>query len=149
MSIHNTLKKYDLFDNTIYSHGFTDYMRDYRLTARLHVGPSSPGTYAYLFRGCVEAWYESRLSAEGFSMDEVLLDCERWKGVGSPAGFVWGVKYATAYPGWKYIDDSPRAAQWSQKFNRPLHEVTIETNVYKLSLIFSDLTVTKLSRPVA
>ena len=144
MSVRATLEAHDLFDNTIYNHAFTDYMRDYQLLARLHVGTGSPGTYTYLFQGCVEVVYELRLPTEAFSMHELFLDCQRWKSAGSPSGFVWGVKYATVYPGWKYVDPSPRAAQWSQRFNIPLHEVTIETNVYRLSLIFHDLIVTKL-----
>ena len=143
MSVRATLEAHDLFDNTIYNHVFTDYMRDYQLLAYLHVGAGSPGTYTYLFQGCVEVVYESCLPTEAFSMDELFLDYQQWKSAGSPSGFVWGVKYATVYPGWKYVEPSPRAAQWTQRLKIPLHEVIVETNVYRLSLIFHDLIVTK------
>ncbi len=63
----------------------------------------------------------------------------------APAGFMWGVKSAEAYPGWTYVADSERAAIWSKKMGLPMHEIVIETNVYKLSLVFHALVVEKPS----
>ena len=77
MSVLDLLKQYDLFDNTICHHAFTEYMRDYQLIARLHVGPGAPGTHTYLFQGCVHAEYDLCLPVDAFSMDETFLDCQR------------------------------------------------------------------------
>ena len=142
MPVEETLKTFDLFDNSILRHGFTTYMRDYQIVAEMFYGENW-GVYTYLFRGCVEAHYESSLPEGAFLMDDVLLDLERTQSEDAPAGFVWGVNSAEAYPGWTYVVGSERAAIWSKKTGLPMHEVMIETNVYKLSLVFNDLVVEK------
>ena len=142
MTVEETLKTYDLHDNDIVSHGFTAYMRDYRVVAELSDG-EHVGVHTYLFRGCVEAHYESSINAGSFLMDDALLDPERAQSADAPAGFVWGVNCASVYPGWAYVAGSERAAAWSKKSGLPMHEVVIETNVYKLSLVFNSLGVEK------
>ena len=143
MSVEETLKTYDLFDNAIVSHGFTPYMRDYRIVAELFHG-GHLGLHTYLFRGCVEAHYESSLPEGAFLMDDVLLDLERAQTEeDAPDGFIWGTNHADAYPGWAYVAGSERAAAWARKTGLPMHEVVIETNVYKLSLVFNNLVVEK------
>ncbi len=76
-------------------------------------------------------------------MDDVFLDLERAQSEDVPDGFIWGAKHANAYPGWTYVAGSERAAGWSSKTGLPMHEVVIETNVYKLSLVFNSLVVEK------
>lgn len=115
MSIRETLEGFDLFDNTILTHGFTDYMRDYRIVAKLHVGPSATGTYEYIFRGCVEVRYELRLPTEAFSLDDELLDLQSAQSEGPSRGFIWGVRGASVYPGWRYAARSPRAENWQRQ----------------------------------
>jgi hypothetical protein len=144
MSVEETLKTCDLFDNSILRHGFTAYMRDYQIVAEIFYGENR-GVYSYLFRGCVEAHYESSIPEGAFLMDDALLDLERARAEDAPAGFVWGVNSAEAYPGWTYVAGAGRAAVWSKKTGLPMHEVVIETNVYKLSLVFHDLVVEKSS----
>ena len=142
MSVEETLNTYDLFDNAIVRHGFTAYMRDYEIVAELFYGEHR-GVFTYLFRGCVEAHYESSIPGGAFSMDDVLLDLERGQPEGGPDVFMWGVNHANAYPGWTYDAGSERTAAWSKKTGLPMHEVVIETNVYKLSLVFYSLVVEK------
>ena len=43
MNVKETLEHYDLFDNAILSHGFTDYFRDYRVVAEPSLGCEPPG----------------------------------------------------------------------------------------------------------
>src|SRR5262245_44700206 len=65
MSVRETLEEFSFFDQAIVEHGFTRYNRDYRLVAEIF-GVTEDGTrsrlystYAFLFRGCVEAVYAS------------------------------------------------------------------------------------------
>jgi hypothetical protein len=99
MNVKETLEHYDLFDNAILSHCFTNYLRDYRVVADLGFGGGPPGIFALLFRGFAEAEYKLRLAADSFSIDDVFVDYDRWEVAGEPAGFVRGVKRADAYPG--------------------------------------------------
>lgn len=148
MSVRETLEQYDFFDQAIVEHGFTRSNRDYRLIAKIHGQPAAElpvqhlSTYTFLFRGCVEAHYASAVPPAGFSMDDIFIDYDRWQAAGHPHGFVWGVNWADAYPGLRYVEASPKAATWAERLSLAMHEVTIETNTYTLRLIFHDVTVT-------
>jgi hypothetical protein len=75
----------------------------------------------------------------------VFIDHAQWVAAGEPAGFLWGVCWSNAYPGLTYVDESARAGSWSQRLGKPMHEICLETEAFKLNLIFHDFTVTKLS----
>ncbi len=98
MSVEDTLKKYDLFDNAIWNHGFTDYMRDYRIVAGLNYGEFQ-GDFSFLFLGCVEANYEIILPEGAFSMDDALINPKTSLDDHAPFGFDWDVRFADVYPG--------------------------------------------------
>jgi hypothetical protein len=100
-------------------------------------------TYRYLFRGCVEAHYRCGVVAH-FSLDDTFIDYGSWQAAGEPKGFVWGVNWADAWPGWTYLGESERATEWACKLGVAMHEVLIETNTYTLALVFADLAVTKV-----
>ena len=138
-SVEETLKTYDLFDNSILKHGFTAYMRDYEIVAQLFHGEDQ-GVYSYLFRGCVETHYESSIPEGAFLIDDRLI-FEGSQTEEQSVGFCWAVNSAEVYPGWRYVADSERALTWSRKTGQEMHEVVIETNVYKLSLVFNSLAV--------
>ena len=72
ISVEETLETYDLFDNSILRHGFTAYLRDYEIVAKTFHGEDQ-GVYTYLFRGCVEAHYESSIPEGAFLMDYSLV----------------------------------------------------------------------------
>ncbi len=142
MTLQEQLRELNLCDNAVLRHGFVDYNRDYQLTVESVVGPMPPGLYSYLFRGCVEAIYESNVPAAGFSVNDVYIDHQAWEAAGCPAGFVWGVKWADAYPGWYEVNDSPRAARHASELGIDMHEIVVETDTYTLNLVFHDLVVT-------
>jgi hypothetical protein len=139
------LGQYDIFDQTIVEHGFTQYMRDYRVVAEIYGRRSADAQvevlkrYAMLFRGCVEAIYVMKVQVD---LNDVYLDYKLWRAAGSPDGFVWAVNSAEAYPGLTYIDDSERAVLWTAKASMPMHELSVETNVYELRVVFAELSVT-------
>jgi hypothetical protein len=137
------LKAHDFFDQAVIEHGFLRYNRDYRVVAEI-AGPRSSGArieilalYTLVFRGCVEVYYTSNL--HNLDLDDVFIDYKRWEKAGQPNGFVWGVNYADAYPGARYVDASERAAAWERTLGRTMHEVLIETNTYNLALVFAEL----------
>ncbi len=142
-----------LFDSAIVSHGFADFMRDYDLVvdvpaAKPHrSGSYIEGRYRYRFTHCVEAHVETTVKPDTWRLSwaDEFTDFAAWQEAGSPAGFVWGVEYADAYPGLSYVADSERTARWTEKVGRAMHEIQIETNVYILELVCHDLRVDQLA----
>ncbi len=140
------LERYSFYDQPLIEHGFMPYNRDYRVVAEI-TGQRSPGAkvetlerYTLLFRGCVEVHYATHVHDR--NLDDVFIDYGRWEAAGNPKGFVWGVNWADAYPGARYVDSSPRAAKWQATIGRAMHEIVIETNTYDLALVFAELSVT-------
>ncbi|MET7717719.1 hypothetical protein [Streptomyces sp. NPDC005407] len=74
-------------------------------------------------------------------MDDRLIDHET--GVGLD-GYVWGVKWHCLYPGAKVLPESEATRRWSREVGIDFHEVLIETNAHRLTLIFSGLQVSKV-----
>jgi len=156
VSVPETLARYDFFDDAVVEHGFTRYNRDYRLVAEIYGQPAAGepvrhlATYTFLFRGCVEAHYASVVPPAAFSLDDRLIDYDRWVAGGWEPGdaFVWGAG-ADAYPGLRYVADSPKAATWAERLALPMHEVVIETSAYTLSLVFHDVVVAESAATAA
>ncbi|HET6566772.1 MAG TPA: hypothetical protein VFG50_02335 [Rhodothermales bacterium] len=147
MTVLETLEQYSLFDVAVLHHGFAPYLRDYELLVETDWTEGAAGRYQYLFTHCVNADYETRVREDVWpeSWDDVLTDYERYLQAGEPSGFVWGVNWALAYPGWEYHADSPRAKSWSERLGHLMHEVSLETNAYLLRLIFHDVRVQKVN----
>ncbi len=150
----------DLFlDSAIVSHGFTDYLRDYDVVIDVPAAlpPDVPigdttgsyiaGRYRYRFTHCPEVRVTSTVGDEAWrhSWDDAFTDYQAWEAAGNPEGFVWGVKWADAYPGLSYVTDGSLAAPWAERLAREMHEVAIETNVFTLRLVCHDLRVDQLA----
>ena len=148
------LEQWPLFDNSIVRHGFTPYLRDYELevvaVAATPDGSRSypEGRYRYLFTHCVveEVVTTVRDDVWPRSWADVFTDYEAWEAAGCPAGYVWGVNEMDAYPGARYLPESRRAAEWSQRLGRLMHEVQIETNAHHLALVFHELRVERTAQ---
>jgi hypothetical protein len=107
------------------------------------------GRYRYRFTYCTEADVATvRDETWRESYDDVFTDYEIWQAAGMPEGFFWG-QPADTYPGLSYVADSPRAALWTERLKRAMHEILIETNKFTLSLICHDLRgrTTRAGRP--
>ena len=141
--VRRIMAAFDVFDNALLSHGYTSYLRDYRLVIDVHVGPAEPGTYVYLFRYCIEAHVSTSLPAAVYrqSLDDRLIGDAR----SATEGYVWGVNWSLLYPGWRLVVPSATARQWTERLGIPFHEMHIETNVQRIALIFSGLVVTRLA----
>jgi hypothetical protein len=141
LTVQELLQREDFFDAAILRHGFTDYMRDYEIIVGARNGPPETDIHKYQFIGCVEVAYQSTLDG-WFSRslsDDLVLSGADFPEKKNPPGFVWGIRYATAYPGLKYVENGARAEYWSKKVGRKMHEVLIGTNVYSLRLVFADV----------
>jgi len=141
----------DIFDQALVSHGFTNYMRDDELISSCSADPITgiaPEHLRYVFTFCVVAEAETALaeSSWGRSMDERLINYE--SGVNLD-GYVWGVTWQMLCPGAHIVQDSERAGHWTTALNRDFHEVRVETNGHNLTLVFSELEVSKVEQGYA
>ena len=150
-SMKQRLEAHSFFDAAIIRHGFVDYMRDYEVLVT-GLRPAHTDWHRYHFVGCAEARVVTALKPEGFAEsmpDDNVLSGPEYPEKEVPAGFIWGVRWSCAYPGLSYIDDSPTAHDWSRRLGIPMHEVVIETNVFRLSLIFHDFRYESLGQEPA
>lgn len=136
----------ETFDQALVFHGYTDYLRDYEVVVYMTADPRTgiePSYLRYLFRYCVEARCESSVSAEIWrvSLDDRLVDRENDADLD---GFVWGVRWQRMYPGARLIPESEAARRWTRAVGIDFHEVRIETEAHRLTLVFSDLQVGKV-----
>jgi hypothetical protein len=142
-----------LFDSAIVGHGFAPYMRDYDVIVEVPAAkPDGTGSYIraryrYRFTHCVVVTTETGVRPETWteSWGDEFKSYAAWEAAGTPSGFVWGVEWADAYPGASTVIDSPRAAEWSDRLGRAMHEVEIKTNAYTLRLICHALQIEQLA----
>ncbi len=148
MTVLEKLEAYPLFDVAVLHHSFSTHMRDYDLLIEADWRDDRAGRYQYRFTHCVEAQCRTVLNYDSWqrSWDDVFTNYEEWERAGSPEGYVWGVNWSLAYPGYEHITESPKARAWSEGLNKAMHEVQIETNAYKLQIIFHDLKVRKIGK---
>lgn len=147
MPVKETLDQYELLDIPIIHHGFAAHMRDYQILVEQNQWPNhAKGRYLFTFTHCAVASVVSVLNGDRWqgSWDDVLLDYKKWEEAGHPAGYVWGVCWANTYPGLTYISDSELVRLWSDRTGHSMHEVVIETNVFRLQLVFHDVRVEKV-----
>ncbi|MCK7483536.1 MAG: hypothetical protein M0C28_45785 [Candidatus Moduliflexus flocculans] len=156
MTVKERLVEYGGFiDVGILNHGFAPHLRDYDVLFEALWGKKkwadAKGTYRLRFSHCPEATILTRVPDASWKQAwaDVFIDYDQWVAAGEPNGFVWGACWSMAYPGLRYIDDSVRARQWSERMGKPMHEVIIETEAFQLQLVFHDFTVTKLSDEVS
>ncbi|MFV6026722.1 hypothetical protein [Streptomyces sp. NPDC056264] len=136
----------EAFDHAVVHHGYTHYMRDYEVIVYGTAAPDTgiqPAYLRYLFRYCVEARCETSVPAVTWrvSLDDRLVDYETGADLD---GYVWGVKWHLLYPGAKLLPESEVARRRSRAVGIDFHDVLIESNAHRLTLVFSDLQVTEV-----
>jgi hypothetical protein len=155
MTVKEKLAEYGGFvDVGILQHGFAPHMRDYdvhfeALWGKVKWGDQK-GTYLLRFSHCPEATTTTRVSDESWkhSWADLFIDSAKWEAAGEPEGFLWGTCWSLAYPGLSYVEVSERAKHWSERLGKLMHEVAIETEAFRVHIIFHDFSVTKLSDEV-
>jgi hypothetical protein len=136
----------EIFDQAVVHHGYTSYMRDYEVIVHATADPRTgvePACLRYLFRYCVEARCESSVPPRTWRvpLDDRLIDHETGADLD---GYVWGVKWHSLYPGAKVLPESEATRRWEQAVGVDFHEVRIETNAQRLTLLSSDLQVSEV-----
>ena len=143
-----------LFDSAIVEHHFTPYLRDYDVVIDVPAarpngqGSYIEGRYRYRFTHCpiVQVTTAVRDDVWRESWADHFTDADAYEQAGTPDGYFWGVCYSDAYPGLTYVEGSPLAKEWSERFERPMHEVRIETNGHNLTIIFHDVSIRKIAQ---
>lgn len=135
-----------VLDQAVVFHGFADFMRDYDVVVCATADPVTgiaPEHLLYRFRHCVRASATTAVGVDVWprSLDDRLTDYEAGADLD---GYVWGVKWQCLYPGFRLVDGSPEAAEWSERLGVPMFEAVMETNGHDVDLTFSSLEVTLL-----
>ena len=149
MSIPERLEQ--LFDLPVLSHGFAPYQRDYVIESEIGGQSEHRGHYRFTFTHCAVANFTTTVRDDTWrlSWDDRFIDYTRWLEEGEPEGYIWGVNWSMAYPGPTYVMESPLAAEWSVRFGQPMHEAIIDTNAFRLQLVFHDLHVDRTGDEVS
>lgn len=136
-----------MFDNALLYHGFTSYMRDYEMLVYESADPRSgitPRYLKFLFRNCPEVHVLSSIRPDVWSRstDDSLVETRHV--TNDTRGYVWGVLSQELYPGPHIVKDSARARQWTESSGIRFHEVNIEANAHRISIVFSELSVQEI-----
>src|ERR1700694_1596964 len=128
-------------DFGVMHHGFAPHGRDYVLILQ------AAGTYELTLTHVVELHYETRVHDRVWpvSWDDGLTDYATWEAVGKPEGYLWATNWSLAYPGLDTPDDDPTAARWSERLGKSTHAMVVETDRFRLSIIFHNALTRKLS----
>jgi hypothetical protein len=121
-------------DFGIMHHGWAKHGRDYVFVIE------ASGTYQLTLTHVVALKYETRVRDDVWpsSWDDTFLDYQAWIDAGEPGGYVWGTNWSLAYPGLTAPDDEPEATDWSVRLGREMHAMTVETDRFRLSMIFHE-----------
>ena len=137
-----------LIDTAILSHGFTPNKRDYYFHIEaLWQKENYAGQYLVRFTHCYDLTYQT-LGGTDFlksSWDDCFSDYEEWIKAGEPPGYVWGTNWAIAYPGFSNVDLSNKSLEWSNRIGREMKELLVESEVYKINLIYHEWIIKKLN----
>jgi hypothetical protein len=130
-------------DFGIMSHGFAPHGRDYIFVLEV----SRVGTFELSLTHVVELHYETRVRDDVWpcSWDDVMTNYADWIGASEPEGYVWGSNWSLAYPGLHIDDADETAAQWTKRLGKQMHTMAVETDRFRLSIVFHDARAKKLS----
>jgi hypothetical protein len=126
-------------DVGVMSHGFAEHGRDYILILENSFGPS-PGNYRLTFTHVVQLTYDTAVGDKTWqeSWTDDFIDYKRWLSAGEPDGYVFGNNWSMAYPGFGALEDDAAAASWSERLGRNMYAAAVETDRFKIGLIFHD-----------
>ena len=133
-------------DFSVMEHGFALHGRDYKFIVQ-DSRCGDPGTYELIFTHVVELKYTTRVgdAVWGTSWTDEFTDYSKWQACGEPEGYVFGTDWSLAWPGIKIPASSPDAQGWSERLQRPMYSVSIETDRFCITLTFSEVRHHKVS----
>lgn len=133
-------------DFAVMSHGFAKHGRDYVFIIEDSIG-RDPGTHRLTFTHVVSLEYETAQSDESWrlSWDDRFIDYEAYLEAGEPEGYPWYYNYSGAWPGLKAPESTSESLRWTEKLGRPMYEMSIATDRFRIEMVFHDLRSEKLS----
>jgi hypothetical protein len=133
-------------DFGVLGHGFAPHGRDYRFMIQDSLC-NDPGTYELTFTHIVGLKYETRVAEKVWpiSWTDEFTDYANWTAAGEPEGYVFGTEWSLAYPGINIPLVSLEAQDWSKRLQRPMYSASVETDLFHISLVFSEVRHRKLS----
>lgn len=133
-------------DVVVMAHGFADHGRDYFFLVENGFAPV-PGTFRLTFTHVVDFRYETAVGDDAWrrSWGDEFIDYARWEASGEPDGYIFGTNWSVAYPGFEASDSDPVASSWSERLQRPMYAATIETDRFRIALIFHDVRFERVS----
>jgi hypothetical protein len=128
-------------DFAVLSHGFAPHGRDYVFVLQAR------GTYELVLSHVVELQYQTRVRDDVWPMswDDTFLDYELWEAAGAPDGYVWGTNWSMAEADLTTPEEDPQADAWALRLAKPMFAFGLETDRFRLSLIFHSARYRKLS----
>ncbi|MGY1459860.1 YxiG-like protein [Luteimonas sp. A649] len=127
-------------------HGFVPHGRDYFVLVESSMG-NYPGRHQVQFTHVAEVSYTSVVADDVWtkSWGEEFVDYQAWLDAEEPEGYVWGTCWSLAWPGIRAVEPSTKAAEWSARLGKPMYEAEIETDRFRISLVFHSLRSAKVS----
>ena|ERR1700678_944102 len=140
------LKWLPAIDFAVLDHRFAAHGRDYLILIEDCLG-SNKGQHEITFTHCVRADYETRVRDDVWpkSWGDEFTNYEKWVNAKEPGGYVWGVNWSSASPGIHAISESLLAAEWSRRLGKEMFEISLETELFFLRLIFHSIHWRKIS----
>jgi hypothetical protein len=129
-------------DFVVLGHGYARHGRDYLLELQ---GPK--GTYILTLTHAVFLTCGTMLRPAEWkqSWDDVFTHFNKWEDLGKPTGFVFGVNYSVAWPGFSF-HDSHYVEYWSKKLEKEMWGCRLQTNVFDLYVVFHEARLMKRSK---
>jgi hypothetical protein len=95
----------------------------------------------------VDLKYETRVGEKVWpiSWADEFTDYARWEASGEPEEYVFGTDWSLAFPGISILLASPELQDWSNRLQRPMYSASIETDLFCISLVFSESRHRKVS----
>jgi hypothetical protein len=133
-------------DFGVMTHGFAKHGRDYIFIIEDSIG-RDPGTHRLTFTHVVDLKYETAVQDEWWqkSWDDTFTDWQAHQDAGEPEGYVWGTNWSGAWPGLSAPDSTPESLRWAERLGHPMHEMSLATDRFRISMIFHDLRTEKLA----
>ncbi|WP_159679290.1 hypothetical protein [Luteimonas sp. 9C] len=133
-------------DFGVMDHGFVPHGRDYTFLVESSMGKDA-GRHQVQFTHVAELSYATAVADDVWakSWGDVLVDYQSWLDAGEPDGFVWGTCWALARTGIRAVEPAPKAAAWAARLGNPMYEAEIDTDRFRINLIFGSLQWAKVS----
>lgn len=134
------------YDVGILRHGFADHGRDYVFVVE-NSFPIGRGNYELTFTHVVQLKYLTAVSDDVWrrSWNDHFISYHDWEAAGEPDGYLFGTNWSLACPGFEALECDPDAEVWSERLQQPMFAAKLETDRFRIDLIFRDVRLKQLN----